>query len=196
MQGLNFLLSFIYKSREIQQKIFFLRGNRFQNFLRSAVVLSERELEEMPPMLQNSVNSAQSAGFNPNMTASVSSPTLRAQQETQYDLKPVSMMFTHPLILESPCNQESSEVDEEGGQLRAELMQLFPEDSRLWDVLLPILQGENLTERRRLQIEACLKFPHVIDVQEAYVKRALGEELTDFEELLLRRMDGAVDCSP
>lgn len=147
-------------------------------------------------MLQTSVNSAQSAGFNPDMTASVSSPTLRAQQETQYDLKPVSMMFTHPLILESPCHQESSEVDEDSRQLRAELMQLFPEDSRLCDVLLPILQGENLTERRRLQIEACLKFPHVIDVQEAYVKRALGEELTDFEELLLRRMDGAVDCSP
>lgn len=147
-------------------------------------------------MLQTSVNSSQSAGFNPNMTASVSSPTPRAQQETQYDLKPVSMMFTHPLILESPCHQESCEVDEDSRQLRAELMQFFPEDSRLCDVLLPILQGESLTERRRLQIEACLKFPHVIDVQEAYVKRALGEELTDFEELLLRRMDGAVDCSP
>ena len=103
------------------------------------------------------------------------------------------MQFTHPLILESACHQVSCEIDSESLQLRAELKHLFPEDSHIRELLLPILQGEELTERRRLEIEACIKYPHVLDLQEAYVKRALGEELTQFEALLLRRMDGAVD---
>lgn len=145
----------------------------------------------MPPMLQTSVNSAQSAGFNTDMTASVSSPVARTKQETQYDLKPISARISHPLILETSCADEVLDIDPESMTLLAELELLFPHDPQVCQLLLPILQGEALTERRRFEIEACFKYPHVLDLQEAYVKRALGEELSKFEELLLRRMDGA-----
>jgi len=144
-------------------------------------------------MLQPPVSCNDFVNYVYSSPAPVPSPFAeRKHEETQYELKPITMQFTHPLILESPCNQINCEIDEESAQLRAELMQLFPEDSRLCDLMLPILQGEPLTERRRLELEACLKYPHVIDLQEAYVKCALGEELTEFEALLLRRMDGAV----
>lgn len=181
---------------KFRKKILFRKRIQFQNFLRSAVVLSEREPEEMPPMLETTLNGAPATSFDPNFTAPVSCPVARIQQHTQYDLKLIAIKFTHPLILESQCNQECGEVDEESAQLQSELMDLFPEDSRLCELLFPLLRGESLTERRRLELEACIKYPHVLDLQEAYVKRALGEELTDFEELLLRRMDGAVDFSP
>ncbi len=145
-------------------------------------------------MLQFSHDCTTVSPFAFNTSASASSPVAeRKQQETQYELKPLAMQFTHPLILESACHQVSCEIDSESLQLRAELKHLFPEDSHIRELLLPILQGEELTERRRLEIEACIKYPHVLDLQEAYVKRALGEELTQFEALLLRRMDGAVD---
>jgi hypothetical protein len=70
---------------------------------------------------------------------------------------------------------------------------VFPQDAQLRKLLFPIMKGETVTERGRLELEACLKYPHVLDLQEAFVKRELGEELTEFEETLLRRMDGAVD---
>jgi hypothetical protein len=52
------------------------------------------------------------------------------------------------------------------------------------------MQGQEMTERRRLELEACVKYPHVLDLQEAFVKRELGEPLDAFELELLRRMDG------
>ncbi|MBX9948636.1 MAG: hypothetical protein K2Y39_05720 [Candidatus Obscuribacterales bacterium] len=145
-------------------------------------------------MLQFSPDCPPVSTFAFNATASVSSPVAeRKQQETQYELKPITMQFTHPLILESACNQTTCQVDAESMELRVALKHLFPEDSQIRELLLPILQGEEMTERRRLELKACIKYPHVLDLQEAYVKRALGEELTEFEALLLRRMDGAVD---
>lgn len=100
---------------------------------------------------------------------------------------------SHPLILdeEKPC--AVFEFDLERQNLRLELEHLFPRDEQVRELLLPILCGEELTERKRLQIEACFKFPYVVDLQEAYVKRALGEELSAFEEKLLWRMDGAAN---
>lgn len=167
---------------------------QFQNFLRTGVVWFDREPEEMPLMLQFSPDCHPVSTFAFNAAASVSSPVAeRKQQETQYELKPIKMQFTHPLILESACNQVISEADAESLELQDALKHLFPEDSHIRELLLAILQGEEMTERRRLELKACIKYPHVLDLQEAYVKRALGEELTQFEALLLRRMDGAVD---
>ena len=117
----------------------------------------------------------------------------RARDLTQYDMKPIEVRISHPLIIDSNCSQSACEVDEEDMQVHSELNRLFPQDSQLCKLLLPIVQGEAVTERRRLELEACLKYPHVLDLQEAFVKRELGEELTEFEQLLLRRMDGAVD---
>ncbi len=122
--------------------------------------------------------------------------TVQRQKEvTRYDLSPVETKISHPLIIDSEneCDESQCEFDNESWSLRAELKRVFPQDAQLRQLLYPIMTGEELTERRRLELEACLKYPHVLDLQEAFVKRELGEELTEFEELLLRRMDGAVD---
>ena len=121
-------------------------------------------------------------------------PVQRQREMTQYDLSPVEVRISHPLIIDPEnCTESKCEVDSETMKLRAELRRVFPQDAQLRKLLFPIMKGETVTERGRLQLEACLKFPHVLDLQEAFVKRELGEELTEFEETLLRRMDGAVD---
>jgi hypothetical protein len=122
-------------------------------------------------------------------------PAQRQRELTRYDLTPVELPKSHPLIIdsESSCSESQCEVDSDSMKLRAELRRLFPQDAQLRKLLFPIMKGEVVTERQRLELEACLKYPHVLDLQEAFVKRELGEELTEFEELLLRRMDGAVD---
>ncbi len=166
--------------------------------------MSEREPEEMPPMLQSTFDtSIKVSNFDFNLPAPAApikkEPALRAKQETQYDLSPVvaamPCVARHPLIIDSQdaCTESQCEVDSDSMKLRAELRRLFPQDAQLRKLLYPIMKGEAVTERRRLELEACLKYPHVLDLQEAFVKRELGEELTEFEELLLRRMDGAVD---
>ena len=201
-----------------QKKSFGLRIG-FQNFLRSAVVLSEREPEEMPPMLQSTFDTTiKVSNFDFNLPASpapavkeataqsqkeltrydltpVQLPIVQSKELTRYDLTPVPLPIRHPLIIDSetPCTESECEVDSESMKLRAELRRLFPQDAQLRKLLYPIMKGEAVTERRRLELEACLKYPHVLDLQEAFVKRELGDELTEFEELLLRRMDGAVD---
>lgn len=125
-------------------------------------------------------------------------PVQRQKEVTRYDLSPVGStpgVARHPLIIDSEneCAESQCEIDSESWHLRAELKRVFPQDAQLRQLLYPIMTGEAVTERRRLELEACLKYPHVLDLQEAFVKRELGEELTEFEELLLRRMDGAVD---
>jgi hypothetical protein len=125
-------------------------------------------------------------------------PVQRQKEVTRYDLSPIGstpMVARHPLIIDSEeeCAELQCEIDGESLKLRAELKRVFPQDAQLRQLLYPIMTGEAVTERRRLELEACLKYPHVLDLQEAFVKRELGEELTEFEELLLRRMDGAVD---
>lgn len=192
----------IFRRRVPPEKSFFRRP-RFQNFLRSPVVLSERTPEEMPPMLRSTFDSCiKVSNFDCNLPASAApvkkEAAQRAEQETQYDLSPVGaapLVARHPLIIdsESICIESQCAVDSESMKLRAELRRLFPRDAQLRKMLYSIMKGEAVTERRRLELEACLKYPHVLDLQEAFVKRELGEELTEFEELLLRRMDGAVD---
>jgi hypothetical protein len=193
---LNFLFSFIYESREIQRKNLFLWRIQFQNFLRSAVVLSERESMETAPMLQPTFDCIRISNFDVTAQAAAYVAPVKQPEEarrlTQYDMKPIVMPVSHPLILDSNCSPAAKE-DGENIEVRSELERLFPQDSQLRELLLPIVKGEAITERRRLELEACLKFPHVLDLQEAFVKNELGEELTEFEQLLLRRMDGAVD---
>ncbi len=133
--------------------------------------------------------SAQAAAF----LAPVVKDQEQPKELTQYDVQPIEVRISHPLIIDSCCSQSACEVDEESMQLRSELKRLFPQDAQLRKLLFPLVTGEALTERRRLELEACLKYPHVLDLQEAFVKKELGEELTEFEQLLLRRMDGAVD---
>ncbi len=154
-------------------------------------------------MLQSTFDSCiKVSNFDFNLPASDApikkEPAQRVKQETQYNLTPVGtkpLVARHPLIIdsESSCNESQCEVDSESMKLRAELRRLFPQDAQLRKMLYSFMKGEAVTERRRLELEACLKYPHVLDLQEAFVKRELGEELTEFEELLLRRMDGAVD---
>ncbi|MCC7529038.1 MAG: hypothetical protein IT342_10975 [Candidatus Melainabacteria bacterium] len=154
-------------------------------------------------MLQSTFDTAiKVSDFDFNLPAPVApvkkEPAPRVKQETQYDLGLVGatpLVARHPLIIDSDtsCTESECEVDSESMKLRAELRRLFPQDAQLRKLLFPIMKGEAVTERRRLELEACLKYPHVLDLQEAFVKRELGEELTEFEELLLRRMDGAVD---
>ena len=119
----------------------------------------------------------------------------RQKEVTQYNLNPVEVRTSHPLIIDSTtaCRESVCDMDSESLRLRAELKRLFPQDAQIRKLLLPIVKGEAVTERQRLELEACLKYPHVLDLQEAFVKRELGEELNEFEQLLLWRMDGAVD---
>ncbi len=130
------------------------------------------------------------------LAAPIKKESVQRQKEvTRYDLSPVETKISHPLIIDSEneCVELQCEFESESWSLRAELKRVFPQDAQLRQLLYPIMTGEAVTERRRLELEACLKYPHVLDLQEAFVKRELGEELTEFEELLLRRMDGAVD---
>lgn len=154
-------------------------------------------------MLQSTFDTAiKVSNFDFNLPAPVApqkkEPVPRVKQETHYDRSSVGAtpcVVRHPLIIDSDtsCTESECEVDSQSMKLRAELRRLFPQDAQLRNLLYRIMKGEAVTERRRLELEACLKYPHVLDLQEAFVKRELGEELTEFEELLLRRMDGAVD---
>lgn len=140
------------------------------------------------------------SNFDVSYATAVAAPTVsqskaRQTEETQYNLLPVRVRISHPLIIDSDpnCQQFAPESGSETTELRSQLKTLFPQDAQIRKLLLPLMQGEAMTMRRRLELEACLKYPHVLDLQEAFVKRELGEELTDYEDMLLRRMDGAVD---
>jgi len=114
---------------------------------------------------------------------------LPATTETQYNLAPIQVKISHPLILDcQPPRAELCPADEQTAKVRALLRSMFPQDAQLRQLMLPLMQGQAMTERRRLELEACVKYPHVLDLQEAYVKQALGEDLSEFEEELLRRM--------
>lgn len=114
----------------------------------------------------------------------------RTNEVTQYNLAPIEVRISHPLILDSqPMCKPAATMEEGTAKLRALLKSMFPQDAQIRQLMLPLMQGQEMTERRRLQLEACVKYPQVLDLQEAFVKREMGEALDAFEMELLRRMD-------
>ncbi|MBA3856700.1 MAG: hypothetical protein C0507_07285 [Cyanobacteria bacterium PR.3.49] len=127
--------------------------------------------------------------FSP-VAVTAEQPSERDHEVTQYNLAPIEVRISHPLILDSqPMSKKACNMDESTAKLRALLKSMFPQDAQIRQLMLPLMQGQEMTERRRLELEACVKYPHVLDLQAAFVKRELGEGLDAFELELLRRMD-------